>query len=77
MSSSIELEKLVIVGEVKEIVLDYSSHKALGPDGFNFAFVKKYWEILKDDIHDFVKDVFHKLRIPLGCNSTFITLTPS
>jgi len=36
--------------EVLEAVSQCGSSKCPGPDGFNFAFVKKYWEVIETDI---------------------------
>ena len=36
--------------EVLEVVSQCGSSKCPGPDGFNFAFVKKYWEVIETDI---------------------------
>ncbi|GJR71989.1 hypothetical protein Tco_0084354 [Tanacetum coccineum] len=36
------LERLVTLEEIKEVVWDCGNSKAPGPDGFSFAFVKKY-----------------------------------
>ncbi|GJY99944.1 RNA-directed DNA polymerase, eukaryota, reverse transcriptase zinc-binding domain protein [Tanacetum coccineum] len=36
------LERLVTLEEIKEAIWDCGSSKAPGPDGFSFAFVKKY-----------------------------------
>lgn len=41
-----------------------------------FAFYKKYWDLLKVDIIEFVKEFFVIGKIPSGCNSSFITLIP-
>ncbi|GJS90623.1 hypothetical protein Tco_0773259 [Tanacetum coccineum] len=37
------LERQVTLEEIKEAVWDCGSSKAPGPDGYSFAFVKKYW----------------------------------
>lgn len=42
MSSSLKLERSVTMKEVKQVVWECGSDKSLGPNGFNFAFVKKY-----------------------------------
>nr|GEV12432.1 hypothetical protein [Tanacetum cinerariifolium] len=38
------LESSIFMDEVKEAVRNYDGSKALGPDGFNFKFIKFYWE---------------------------------
>ncbi|GKA48843.1 RNA-directed DNA polymerase, eukaryota, reverse transcriptase zinc-binding domain protein [Tanacetum coccineum] len=52
------------------------SDKTPSPDGFSFAFVKRYWELLKSNIHEFVTTFFNTGRMPLGSNSSCITLIP-
>ncbi|GKD03279.1 RNA-directed DNA polymerase, eukaryota, reverse transcriptase zinc-binding domain protein [Tanacetum coccineum] len=69
------LERLVTHEEIKEAVWDYGSSKAPGPNGFSFAFVKKYWDIIKD-LHDFINSFFASCDMPYGSNSSFFTLIP-
>nr|GEW73138.1 RNA-directed DNA polymerase, eukaryota, reverse transcriptase zinc-binding domain protein [Tanacetum cinerariifolium] len=45
-----ELGDSCSLDEVKNAVWDCGSSKALGPDRFSFAFVKKYWGYIKVDI---------------------------
>ncbi|GJW29733.1 RNA-directed DNA polymerase, eukaryota, reverse transcriptase zinc-binding domain protein [Tanacetum coccineum] len=47
-----------------------------GPDGFTFKFIKKQWDVIKDDIFAYVKEFELTSFIPRGCNSSFITLIP-
>lgn len=62
--------------EVKRAVWDCGNEKAPGPDGFSFAFIKKCWDNIKDDVMAFVKHFERFGRIGKGCNSSFITLVP-
>nr|GEY08021.1 putative ribonuclease H protein At1g65750 family [Tanacetum cinerariifolium] len=55
---------------------DCGSSKAPGPDGFSFAFVKKYWDIIQKDLHDFINSFFTSSELPCGANSSFFTLIP-
>nr|GEU53840.1 putative RNA-directed DNA polymerase, eukaryota [Tanacetum cinerariifolium] len=57
-----------------DVMWNCGSDKAPGPDGFTFAFVKRYWELLKTDIHDFVDSCLISKKMPPGSNSSFITL---
>lgn len=41
------LEQPISMEEVKRSVRNCSSSKAPGPDGFNFNFIKRTWEIIK------------------------------
>nr|GEU51878.1 RNA-directed DNA polymerase, eukaryota [Tanacetum cinerariifolium] len=52
------LETPVSLEEVKNVVWDCGSFKAPSPDGFSFAFVKKYWDDIKVDILEFVNIFF-------------------
>ena len=57
--------------------MDCGSDKAPGPDGFSFQFLKRYWDLFKDDIKLFIYDFFFATaRLPPGTNSSFITLIP-
>ncbi|GJU15763.1 RNA-directed DNA polymerase, eukaryota, reverse transcriptase zinc-binding domain protein [Tanacetum coccineum] len=62
--------------EVKEAVWACGSDKAPGPDGFTFSFLKRFWDILQDDVYGYIDEFFHSSNIPIGCNSSFITLIP-
>jgi len=44
------------VEEVKEAVWQCEGAKSLRPDGFNFNFIKKSWEFIKEELqcHDIV-----------------------
>ncbi|GKB96400.1 putative RNA-directed DNA polymerase, eukaryota, reverse transcriptase zinc-binding domain protein, partial [Tanacetum coccineum] len=70
------LERLVTYEEIKEAVWDCGSSKAPGPDRFSFAFVKKYWDIIKKDLHNFINSFFASCDMPYGANSSFFTLIP-
>ncbi|GKA92962.1 putative RNA-directed DNA polymerase, eukaryota, reverse transcriptase zinc-binding domain protein [Tanacetum coccineum] len=60
--------------ELKIAVWECGSDKVPGPDGFTFAFVKKYWDLLKADIFDYVTFFLNYKKMPTGSNSSFITL---
>ncbi|GJU08291.1 RNA-directed DNA polymerase, eukaryota, reverse transcriptase zinc-binding domain protein, partial [Tanacetum coccineum] len=70
------LERLVTHEEIKEAFWDCSSSKALGPNRFSFAFVKKYRDINKKDLHDFINSFFTSCDMPYGANFSFFTLNP-
>ncbi|GKD81449.1 putative RNA-directed DNA polymerase, eukaryota, reverse transcriptase zinc-binding domain protein, partial [Tanacetum coccineum] len=62
--------------EIKSAIWDCGSNKAPGPDGFTFAFVNKYWDLIKMDILEFVNSFFDSCSMPQGVNSSFFTLIP-
>ncbi|GJU97701.1 putative RNA-directed DNA polymerase, eukaryota, reverse transcriptase zinc-binding domain protein [Tanacetum coccineum] len=70
------LETNVSIYEIKDVVWDCGSDKAPSLDGFTFAFVKRYWDLLKSDIHIFVASFLASKKMPSGSNSSFITLIP-
>ncbi|GKE12355.1 hypothetical protein Tco_1415906, partial [Tanacetum coccineum] len=70
------LERQVTLEEIKEAVWDCGSSKAPGPDGYSFAFVKKYWGTIQKDLYDFVNLFFASCVMPNGVNSSFFTLIP-
>ncbi|GJV44754.1 RNA-directed DNA polymerase, eukaryota, reverse transcriptase zinc-binding domain protein [Tanacetum coccineum] len=63
-----------IEDEVKNVVWDCGSSKASGPDGFSFAFVKKYYDYIKVDIMKYVNIFLDTGSLPHGSNSSFFTL---
>lgn len=75
-NQSWSLEVTVLTEEVKEVVWACGSDKSPCPDGFTFAFYKKYWDLIKVDVMKFVNEFFATWEIPNWCNSAFITLIP-
>ncbi|GJT66637.1 putative RNA-directed DNA polymerase, eukaryota, reverse transcriptase zinc-binding domain protein [Tanacetum coccineum] len=62
--------------EAKNAVWDYGRSKDPDPDGFFFAFVKKYWDDIKVDILEYVNIFLGTGSLPRGSNSSFFTLIP-
>ncbi|GJX28174.1 retrotransposon protein, putative, ty1-copia subclass [Tanacetum coccineum] len=58
------LETSVSCDEIKSTIWDCGSNKAPRPDGFSFAFIKKYWDLLKMDICGFVNSFFESGSMP-------------
>ncbi|GKA87162.1 RNA-directed DNA polymerase, eukaryota, reverse transcriptase zinc-binding domain protein [Tanacetum coccineum] len=75
-NDNLELEKPVSDEEIWLAVWDCGSQKAPGPDDFSFLFLKTYWELLKEDVVKDVRNVFDSFVMPIGANSSFITLIP-
>lgn len=42
--------------EIDSAMESCDASKALGPDGFNFNFVKEAWGVIKDDMYRIVED---------------------
>ncbi|GJW01987.1 putative RNA-directed DNA polymerase [Tanacetum coccineum] len=62
--------------EIKEAVWNCGGDKSSGPDGFTFKFIKHYWDSIRKDFIDMVKNCEIDAFIPRGCNSSFIALVP-
>nr|GEW01875.1 RNA-directed DNA polymerase, eukaryota, reverse transcriptase zinc-binding domain protein [Tanacetum cinerariifolium] len=71
-----EMSRLIKVGGtlgLDAIVWDCGSDKAFSPDGCSFSFVRRYWELRKFDVHEFVSTFFDTRKMSLRFNSSFIT----
>nr|GFB00481.1 RNA-directed DNA polymerase, eukaryota [Tanacetum cinerariifolium] len=44
-----DLERVVSHDEIKRAVWNCGDNKSPGPDGFNFEFFKKYWDVVGSD----------------------------
>ncbi|GKV05111.1 hypothetical protein SLEP1_g17152 [Rubroshorea leprosula] len=62
--------------EVKAAVWNCDSTKAPAPDGFNFGFLKTEWEVIKEDVMEFLMDFNKNGRLVRGSNASFIVLIP-
>ena len=62
--------------EIKAAVWACGGDKSLGPDGFNFNFIKQFWETLKPDFTRFLDEFYINGRFPKGSNASFIALIP-
>jgi hypothetical protein len=62
--------------EIEEVIKSSDGNKSPGPDGFNFAFYKEFWHLLKHEIR-IMFDQFHANEvIPKSFLSFFVTLIP-
>ena len=62
--------------EIEMVTKESEGNKSPGPDGFNFAFFKKFWNLMKDEVMIFF-DQFHANEvIPKSLSAYFVTLIP-
>ncbi|MCH95019.1 transposon TX1 putative protein, partial [Trifolium medium] len=62
--------------EIHKVVIESDGDKSPGPDGFNFAFVKSCWELLKSEIR-ILFDQFHGIgNLPKSFLFYFVALIP-
>lgn len=62
--------------EIEKAISVLGSSKAPGPDGLNGAFIKMAWPHLKVEYMELAKDFQNNHKLPIGINSSFITLIP-
>ncbi|GKA97294.1 RNA-directed DNA polymerase, eukaryota, reverse transcriptase zinc-binding domain protein [Tanacetum coccineum] len=62
--------------EIRDAIWDCGSEKSSGPNGFTFAFYKKFRDTIKNDVTAFIQEFFKTSIIPKGCNTSFIALIP-
>ncbi|GKD99776.1 putative RNA-directed DNA polymerase, eukaryota, partial [Tanacetum coccineum] len=70
------VEKEFTEEEILEAVRGCGGDKAPGPDGFNFKYIRKFWDILKTDLVSAIKWFGDNMEISRGCNSSFVTIIP-
>ncbi|MCI00850.1 transposon TX1 putative protein, partial [Trifolium medium] len=71
-----DLTVIFTLEEINEVVRGCDGSKIPGTDGFNFAFIKKFWDLMKNDIR-IMFDQFHgNACLPKGLLSYFLTLIP-
>nr|GEZ44607.1 hypothetical protein [Tanacetum cinerariifolium] len=68
------LERPFSRDEIKLAVWDCGGDKASGPDGFSFKFFTFFWDLVENDVVNFMHEFFHTSLFPQGCNSSFIAL---
>lgn len=56
--------------EVKVAVWDCDSYKCPCLDGSSFGFIKEFWDILKDDLMQFLVEFHRNGKLTKGINST-------
>ncbi|KAJ0511624.1 putative RNA-directed DNA polymerase [Helianthus annuus] len=64
------------IAEIKEAVWGCVGDRAPGPDGFNFKFIKKHWELFQGDFYKVFQEFFMHGSISRCCSSSFIALIP-
>ena len=62
--------------EVKQAVWACGIDKAPGFDGYNFKFIREMWEVLEEEIYEFVVDFFVSESSVRHLNITWVTLIP-
>ena len=58
--------------EVWEAVSGCDGNKAPGPNGLNLNFIKNYWDVIRDDFLNFLKEFHSNGKVVKQLNITFI-----
>ncbi|GJU12314.1 RNA-directed DNA polymerase, eukaryota [Tanacetum coccineum] len=66
------LVSTVTEAEIRDAIWDCGSDKSSGPDGFTFAFYKKFWDTIKDDVTNFVQVFFNTSILPHRSTSSIL-----
>ncbi|GMJ15548.1 hypothetical protein HRI_005224000 [Hibiscus trionum] len=70
------LEMAFTSEEVWAAISDMDSSRATDPDGYNMAFYKKFWPVIKSNLMAVFEDLFADRDWAPGLNHAFITLIP-
>nr|GEW49672.1 transposon TX1 uncharacterized [Tanacetum cinerariifolium] len=62
--------------EVWDAIRGCGGDKAPRPDGFNFKFIRIFWDIIKSNSIEAVMWFWEKMEISRGCNASFVTIIP-
>lgn len=62
--------------EVKEVVWECDGNKSLGPDGFNFNFIKACWDTIGVEVMKFFEEFHRFAKLPKAVSASFIAIIP-
>lgn len=62
--------------EIKSAVWQCDDYKSPGPDGFNFHFIKTFWDTVKQEFVGFISEFHQNGKLVRGSNSSFLTRVP-
>jgi hypothetical protein len=70
------LDEPFTMEEISIVLKEIPPDKSPGPDGFNGLFMKKSWDIIKDDFIKLANDFYLGNMNLASINTTYITLIP-
>lgn len=62
--------------EVDRVVADCEGNKSPETDGFNFSFIKAFWDLLCPYMDIFFKELYINAKLPISFYSYFVALIP-
>jgi hypothetical protein len=75
-TATTDLVRPVTKKEVYDALMSMKSYKAPGPDGFQPIFFKLFWEVVGDNLWNFVRSAFDKGEYDTKVCETLIVLIP-
>ena len=72
-----DLLKEVTKEELNSVINSFQKGKILGPDGFTLEFFQGFYDMLKRDLLEAVKESRRAVKILGAMNATFIALIPN
>lgn len=75
-SDNLMLTKRFSEEEVRFAIWSCFGDKSLGLDGFNFRFVKRFWNLLKADVIQVTEQFHSHGKFPKGANASFLAFIP-
>lgn len=67
---------LSTLDEIDGVIIDCDVNKSLGLDGFIFAFIKGFWDLLRPKVETFFEEFYSIAKLPRVFTSYFVTLIP-
>ena len=64
------------IQEVKLALFAIDSSKTPGPDGFGAGFYKYYWDLIQQDVYNWITEFFRTGKLLKSLNHTFLALIP-
>lgn len=62
--------------EIEVVVKESDGNKSSGPDGFNFAFFKRFWYLMKDEVRIMFDQLHANEVVPRSLLAYFVALIP-
>lgn len=72
----LNMGKMFEVDQVKVVIWECDEKYSLVPHGFNFYFIKCFWDILRDDIMRMMQESPFSWKTTRGSNASFIAFVP-
>lgn len=62
--------------EIEEVIDSFEGNKSPGPDGYNFNFIKRFWDLMTVEVWGMMSEFYQYARLPRGLLSYLVPLIP-